>query len=83
MVPSDQANTEIWTQNSTPVTNRPDQLQHRLIAPPPVPTCEPATITAPPATTPAPNTTHYTRHVHAAMITRNNNRQPDSGTTTA
>ena len=79
-VPSDHASMEIWTQKGTVITYRPDQMLYRLISPPPVPTCEPVTFTAPPGTTLAPNTTYYARYVDAPIIAWDYDRQLDSGT---
>ena len=78
--PSDRTSMEIWTQKGTPITVRPGQLLHRLISPPPVPTCEPATFAAPPGTSLAPNTTYYARYVDAPVIAWDYDRQLDGGT---
>ena len=80
--PSDQTSMEIWTQKGTPLTYRPGKLLYRLISPPPMPTCEPVTFTAPPGTTLAPNTTYYARYVDAGVIAWDYDRQLDSGTAT-
>ena len=78
--PSDQTSMEFWTQKGTPLTYRPGKLLHRLISPPPVPTCEPVTFTAPPGTTLTPNTTYYARYVDAPVIAWDYDRQLDGGT---
>ena len=80
--PSDRTSMEIWTQKGTPLTYRPDRLLYRLISPPPVPTCEPVTFTAPPGTILAPNTTYYARFVDAPTIAWDYDRQLDIGTAT-
>ena len=79
-VPSDQASMEIWTQKGTPITYRPGQMLYRLISPPPVPTCQPVTFTAPPGTTLAPNTTYYARYVDAPIIAWDYDLELDAGT---
>ena len=79
-VPSDGASMEVWTKKGGPLTYRPGRLLHRLVSPPPVPTCETATFVAPPDTTLAPNTTYFARFVDAAVIAWDYDLELDDGT---